>query len=267
MQKDTSHFVVRLTDDNFGSKTKRKYITGTGDTLSDIAFALGYTTFEDCISYNDTYLQSIVESEIDAYDWGGYARQELDNEPECIALAQGQDEFLPGDYYDINHHDNFLADVKKRRSQIVESIFGVFPFNRDAEAPKVLLKRISDAVDSAYDSLREEWKTDIRHAIAERFDIPGTSVQEDSGIVIFDFTEEQARDYLGYFIQDDEPVTAEALQAHVINTLLVEAENIISAKERRYKERLEAKNKIYAEIDHMLEEKKARARQRKAASQ
>jgi len=268
MKNDTSHFVVRLTDDNFGSKTKRKYITGTCDAVSDVAFALGYSTLEDCLDYNLEYIRHAVEHIIDSYDWESYVRKQLDNEPECIALAQGQDEFLPGDYYDINHHEKFMADVKKCRETVTDELLEVYPFNEDADAPKELIEALRDGVDKCYDECTDEWSTDITRAIAKYFDLPSRSVFRDEySNLVMDFTEEEAREWLGYNVQEDEPVTTEILTDNVVSHLLDKAEGIILVKERRSKERLEAQKERQKREDAAMEAKKQAARERKTLAQ
>lgn len=270
MRNDTSHFVVSLTEDNFSSKAKRGYITGTGHMANDVAYSLGMSTFEDIELSNDNYILEQVTRTIDAYDWDAYMRKQLDNEPECIALASTQDEYLPGDNYDINHHDSFVADVTKCRKAATESILEVFPFNPDAEAPKDLLERIEKAVNSVHDCIHDEWlngRDGVKAGIARHFGISFNSVYASWEKVTLDFTEEEAREWLGYNIQDDEPITAELLTRSVTYYLLSKVEERISLATKRSQERLKVYEECQKADKEALEAKKRAARERKNLAQ
>jgi len=274
--KDQASFCVKLTEENLSSRAERGYINGTGSIIDDVAYALNLWTWGEVEENNLDYFISETRRILNAYDWETYTRDRMNADSEANADPTiAQSEYLAGDWYEINDPRAFREKVRAWKNKISESILEVCPFNRDAEAPQNLLDTLESEIDRSYDYLRDEWlrgdrsNDGVLNKMSKHFTGTTGAIgtrQRDNELVdtlFLEFTEEQARNFMGYEIAEDAPVTEEVLTAYVISHLLSKVAKRraeANARAQSNKQRAEERQRIEAE---KLEAKKTAARARK----
>lgn len=276
MQNDnTRTFRVVLSESTLGAKAPHGYITGT-DIVSDVCYALNFGTWEEIEEMNLDYMSSVIRAEIDGYDWETHTRDLLnadakENEaPEIVAS-----EYLAGDWYEINKPEEFRRMVAREKDRATDNLTNCFPYNPDAadaaDAPEDLKKALERSVDWLYDSMRHDWLHGDRSndGVLDRISRYFTGergnvdyMQEANTLAIM-FTEDAARDFLGYDVSDDEEIAPEALGDAVVRCLLRKVEERQKEAERRRAERQEATTRHKEREQQEAEKRREEARERK----
>lgn len=274
-----------LSESTLSSKAEHGYITGT-DIVSDVCCALGLWTWEDMESNNLDYLGESVDRLIKNYDWKTYTRNLLNagvsverwrelapttNGLDMQARA-GASEYLLGDFLEIEEQNIFSCIVANVKNSATNALTDCYPYNPDAaNAPQDLKDAIRRDVDWTYDNMRDKWLHGDRSSygalgeISKHFtgayhDCDHNKKDDILGIV---FTEDEARDFLGYDIEDGEEVRQEGLQEAVTAHLLRKVADRRKEQGRKRGERIEAQERNQKAEEERQEKLREEARERK----
>jgi len=195
--------------------------------LDAMCYALGFSTLEDVRDNNIDYLADVARESFKSFDWDAYMRNKL-NDSEYNADPRIKDSpYLAGDWYEINEPETFERFVDAVRTESERELWDVCPFNEDAAGvPKPLLDRMMDDRDWHEKNMYSEWLHGDRSndGVLDTISKKLTGERGNVGIrehdnfldeVLITFTEEQARDFIGYNLDEREPVTLELLTKDV----------------------------------------------------
>lgn len=212
-------FCVTLTENILGTKHNT--------VLDAIAWSLGLWTLEDCRDNNIDYLADVARESFKSFDWDAYMRNKL-NDSEYNADPRIKDSpYLAGDWYEINEPETFERFVDAVRTESERELWDVCPFNEDAAGvPKPLLDRMMDDRDWHEKNMYSEWLHGDRSndGVLDTISKKLTGERGNVGIrehdnfldeVLITFTEEQARDFIGYNLDERDQVTLELLTEEV----------------------------------------------------
>ncbi len=247
-------------------------ITGEG-LISDVAYSLGFWSASELFENGIDYQAECARQSFKDFDWETWTRDKLNANP-APSWDSTKSDYLFGDELEINTPKTFAFTVEGEKEEAARELFDVCPFNEEARTvPPELMRELIKGRDWNEESMRHEWLYGDRSSVGVLGELSkkltgyhgnvGTRDKngETDKIFIY-FTEDQAREFIGYEIEETEPVTLEQLteqvMAYLRNKAYVRREKDKARRQEQATRYAEQREREEKKRTNMIEEAKRR---------
>lgn len=207
---------------------------GCGHALDTMLFAFGLQTEESGFEYQDDRRNEARKYVLDNFDWAELVRDQMNENAKLNALTEiAASDYLAGDWYELNSGSQFHAFIDTERERI-ETLLDERRGDEFIETvPVALSQALVKADEEASECSLHEWLHGDHRDWAGALDELSRKLTGERGNVDWDtetdtvlvtFTEDTARDFMGYEIGEDDPIIPSAVEKELKRYILANAE-------------------------------------------